>query len=53
MIQKRRIGVLMAYAEGDREGQAFIAAFREELRVVEMLSPAPQTASAKENSHGR
>jgi putative tryptophan/tyrosine transport system substrate-binding protein len=28
----RRIGVLMAYAEGDREGQAFIAAFREELK---------------------
>jgi xanthine/CO dehydrogenase XdhC/CoxF family maturation factor len=55
MIQKRRIGVLMAYAEGDREGQAFIAAFREELRVVECChsSPAPQTASAKENSHGR
>ena len=24
--------VLMAYAEGDREGQAFIAAFREELK---------------------
>src|SRR5262249_654044 len=28
----RRIGVLMAYAEGDREGQAFIAAFREVLK---------------------
>jgi putative tryptophan/tyrosine transport system substrate-binding protein len=28
----RRIGVLMAYAEGDREGQVFIAAFREELK---------------------
>src|SRR5579859_7924078 len=28
----RRIGVLMGYAEGDREGQAFVAAFREELR---------------------
>src|SRR6516162_10119124 len=27
-----RIGVLMAYAEGDQEGQAFIAAFREELK---------------------
>jgi putative ABC transport system substrate-binding protein len=27
----RRIGILMAYAEGDREGQAFIAAFRDEL----------------------
>jgi ABC-type uncharacterized transport system substrate-binding protein len=28
----RRIGVLMAYAEGDREGQAFIAAFWEQLK---------------------
>jgi putative ABC transport system substrate-binding protein len=27
----RRIGVLMAYAEGVEEGQAFVAAFREEL----------------------
>ena len=27
----RRIGVLMGYAESDREGQAFLAAFREEL----------------------
>ena len=55
MIQKRRIGVLMAYAEGDREGQAFIVAFREELRVLECChsSPTPQTASAKENFHGR
>jgi putative ABC transport system substrate-binding protein len=30
----RRIGVLMAYAEGDREGQAFLAAFREELKKL-------------------
>ena len=30
----RRIGVLMAYAEGDREGQVFIAAFREELKKL-------------------
>jgi putative ABC transport system substrate-binding protein len=28
----RRIGVLMGYAENDREGQAFLAAFREELK---------------------
>src|SRR5689334_2344273 len=28
----RRIGVLMGYGEGDREGQAFVAEFREELR---------------------
>jgi putative ABC transport system substrate-binding protein len=28
----RRIGVLMGYAEGDREGQAFVTAFREELQ---------------------
>jgi putative ABC transport system substrate-binding protein len=28
----RRIGVLMGYAESDREGQAFVAAFREELQ---------------------
>jgi len=33
--QIRRIGMLMAYAEGDREGQAFIAAFREGLRKLE------------------
>jgi putative ABC transport system substrate-binding protein len=30
--QVRQIGVLMAYAESDPEGQAFIAAFREELK---------------------
>jgi putative tryptophan/tyrosine transport system substrate-binding protein len=29
--QMRRIGVPMAFAESDREGQAFVAAFREEL----------------------
>ena len=28
----RRIGVLMGYAEGDREGQAFVTAFREGLQ---------------------
>jgi putative ABC transport system substrate-binding protein len=28
----RRIGVLMGFAEGDREGQSFVAAFREALR---------------------
>jgi ABC-type uncharacterized transport system substrate-binding protein len=28
----RRIGVLMAFAEGDREGQAFVTAFRDDLR---------------------
>src|SRR5262245_16653812 len=28
----RRIGVLMAYAEGDREARAWIAAFRQELQ---------------------
>ena len=30
----RRIGVLMGYAEGDREGQAFVAAFREGLQKL-------------------
>jgi putative ABC transport system substrate-binding protein len=30
----RRIGVLMAYAESDREGQAWIAAFREGLQKI-------------------
>jgi putative ABC transport system substrate-binding protein len=30
----RRIGVLMAYAESDSEGQAFIAAFREGLQKL-------------------
>src|SRR5713101_8293155 len=30
----RRIGVLMAYAEGDREGQAFVVAFREGLQKL-------------------
>ena len=30
----RRIGVLMGYAESDREEQAFVAAFREELRKL-------------------
>src|ERR1700747_3771619 len=30
----RRIGVLMAYAESDSEGQAFVAAFREGLQKL-------------------
>jgi putative tryptophan/tyrosine transport system substrate-binding protein len=30
----RRIGVLMAHAESDREGQAFVAAFREGLQTL-------------------
>jgi putative ABC transport system substrate-binding protein len=30
----RRIGVLMGYAEGDREGQAFVASFRAELQKL-------------------
>jgi ABC-type uncharacterized transport system substrate-binding protein len=30
----RRIGVLVAYAENDREGQAFVAAFREGLQKL-------------------
>jgi len=32
--QRRRIGVLMGYAESDSEGQAFIAAFREGLQKL-------------------
>ena len=32
--QMRRIGVLMGYAESDREGQAFVAAFREGLQKL-------------------
>jgi putative ABC transport system substrate-binding protein len=32
--QMRRIGVLMGYAESDPEGQARVAAFREELRAL-------------------
>jgi putative tryptophan/tyrosine transport system substrate-binding protein len=31
---QRRIGVLMGYAKSDREGQAFLAAFREELNKL-------------------
>jgi putative tryptophan/tyrosine transport system substrate-binding protein len=30
----RRIGVLMGYAQGDREGEAFVAAFRERLQKL-------------------
>jgi len=30
----RRIGVLMAYEQSDREGQAFVAAFREGLQKL-------------------
>jgi putative ABC transport system substrate-binding protein len=30
--QMRRVGVLMAYAERDREGQAFVTTFREGLQ---------------------
>jgi hypothetical protein len=50
MIQKRRIGVLMAYAEGDREGQAFIAATSD--RMLSLFACAANGQS-KENSHGR
>src|SRR5690349_6103481 len=32
--QMGRIGVLMGYAESDREGQAFVAAFREGLQKL-------------------
>jgi putative tryptophan/tyrosine transport system substrate-binding protein len=32
--QMRRIGVLMGFAESDREGQAFVAAFREGLQKL-------------------
>src|SRR5947208_6513205 len=32
--QMRRIGVLMGFAEGDREGQTFVAAFRDGLRQL-------------------
>ena len=32
--QMKRIGVLMPYAEGDREGQAFVAALREGLQKL-------------------
>src|SRR5215469_13963042 len=32
--RKRRIGVLMAYAENDREYQSHLAAFREELQKL-------------------
>jgi putative ABC transport system substrate-binding protein len=32
--QIRRVGVLMGYAAGDREGEAFVAAFREGLRSL-------------------
>jgi putative ABC transport system substrate-binding protein len=30
----RRVGVLMAFAESDQEGQAWVAAFRDELQKV-------------------
>jgi len=30
----RRVGVLMGYAESDRQGQAFFAAFRDELQKL-------------------
>jgi ABC-type uncharacterized transport system substrate-binding protein len=30
----KRLGILMAYPEGDQEGQAFLAAFREELEKL-------------------
>jgi putative tryptophan/tyrosine transport system substrate-binding protein len=32
--QTRRIGMLMAFPKGDREGQAWAAAFREELQKI-------------------
>jgi putative ABC transport system substrate-binding protein len=33
-VQMKRIGVLMGRSESDREGQAFVAAFREELQKL-------------------
>jgi hypothetical protein len=33
----RRIGVLMGYAEGNAEGQAFVAAFRRLRELVERI----------------
>jgi len=30
----RRIGILMGFAESDRDGQAFVAAFREGLQKL-------------------
>ena len=32
--QVRRVGVLMGYAESDREGQAFVASFRDGLQKL-------------------
>ena len=32
--QMRKIGVLMGFAESDRDGQAFVAAFREGLQKL-------------------
>jgi putative tryptophan/tyrosine transport system substrate-binding protein len=54
----RRIGVLMGYAESDREGQAFVAAFREGLQKlgctegrnirIDTRGAAPDDAEARE-----
>ena len=33
-LDRRRIGILMGWAESDREAQSWLAAFREELRKL-------------------
>ena len=43
----RRIGALMGYAEGDREGQAFVTAFREELRKLAWIEGKNVTIDAR------
>ena len=40
----RRIGVLMAYSESDREGQANVAAFRQGLQKLRELLPQEEWA---------
>jgi hypothetical protein len=54
----KRLGILMVYPEGDQEGQAFLAAFREELEKLGWVEGRniqidTRWAQAADGSHGR
>ena len=44
---RRRIGVLMSYPETDPDGQAFLAAFREELQKLGWIEGRPPFSTAR------
>ena len=51
-VGMRRIGMLMAYAERDREGQAFVATFREALAKLLIHVALDRLAYRSADRHG-